>query len=70
MRTLIIPKKKHRLYKQSKRGAMSGSGISGNKHSKRHLLAYGLPGTPNGVCIKKDGRKDCRCGGHSALAAA
>lgn len=48
-------------------------GDDGSKYTKRHLLAYGRPGTPNGTCIqvtelqkKPENRELCRCGGHNS----
>ena len=65
--TIVMqPKKKHRVRKPAKFGGKctSPGGQSSTRYRKKHLLAYGMPGTPNGVCIIPSGGRDkCQCGG-------
>jgi hypothetical protein len=69
--TVVQLKRKYRMHKQAKFGGKCGNpaGQSGSRYKKKHLRAYGAPGTPNGVCAKKEsrvkGEVNCRCGGHN-----
>lgn len=64
---ILKPKRKWTTRKSAKFGGKctSPTGQSGTKYRKKHLRAYGMPGTPNGVCVKMKGAA-CSCGGCGA----